>query len=207
MFLQALFMYVLFKIIDRVGKQGEDLKQNWKSFLELGLMLFILALAKNIAIVAVGAVVLFFMLHKKFKSAIFAIASFVIFYASFALVKTILWGEKAAGQSSTQMANLLYKDAYDVNKGKETLSGFFDRFWFNTENYLHMRDISVSILRTKWGVGYPGGSFVQAVVDNNLRESIGRADIICRECLPFFVTMLYSISMPREIQEFLYPTV
>jgi 4-amino-4-deoxy-L-arabinose transferase-like glycosyltransferase len=139
MFLQALFMFILFKVIDRVENDGEDIKHNWKSFLGLGLMLFVLALAKNIAIVAVGGVVLFFVLHKKFKSALYAVVSFVLFYASFAVAKTILWGEKAAGQSSAQMANLLYKDAYDVNKGKETLSGFFDRFWFNTENYLSIK--------------------------------------------------------------------
>ncbi len=73
----------------------------------------------------------------------------------------------------------------------------------NPSSFNHMKDICVSIMNTKWGVGYPGGSFVQSLVENNLRETISRGDIVCRECIPFFVTMLYNISMPRSVHEYI----
>ena len=56
----------------------------------------------------------------------------------------------------------------------------------------HIVAIGTSILCTKFGVGFPGGSFVQAVVDNKLAESLGRADNINRHCLLFYTKLLYN---------------
>ena len=43
----------------------------------------------------------------------------------------------------------------------------------------HIIDIIVSVIRTRDGIGYPGGSFVQCVVDNDLYGAIVRADSDC----------------------------
>jgi hypothetical protein len=56
----------------------------------------------------------------------------------------------------------------------------------------HVTRIGVSILSTKWGVGFPGGSFVQAIVDNNLMETVGRADSINLNCIRFYVYLIYN---------------
>ena len=56
----------------------------------------------------------------------------------------------------------------------------------------HIVNIGTSVLCTKWKVGYPGGSFVQAVVDNNLSEAVGRADSINQDCLKFYVLLIYN---------------
>ena len=45
----------------------------------------------------------------------------------------------------------------------------------------------------KWGIGYPGGSFVQAVVDNDLTGAFSRADYINRNSLGFYCKLLYNI--------------
>lgn len=65
----------------------------------------------------------------------------------------------------------------------------------------HVIQIGTSILCTKWGVGYPGGSFVQAVVDNNLMEAVGRADFTNVKMLPFYCKLIYNIGMPMELAE------
>lgn len=65
----------------------------------------------------------------------------------------------------------------------------------------HVIQIGTSILCTKWGVGYPGGSFVQAVVDNNLMEAVGRADSTNVKMLPFYCKLIYNIGMPMELAE------
>ena len=63
----------------------------------------------------------------------------------------------------------------------------------------HVIQIGTSILCTKWKIGYSGGSFVQAVVDNNLMEAVGRADGTNVKMLPFYCKMMYNISMPMEL--------
>jgi hypothetical protein len=57
----------------------------------------------------------------------------------------------------------------------------------------HVVNIGTSILSTKWGIGYPGGSFVQAVVDNDLTGAFSRADYINRNSLGFYCKLLYNI--------------
>ncbi len=63
----------------------------------------------------------------------------------------------------------------------------------------HIINIGTSILCTKWNVGYPGGSFVQAVIDNNLMEAVGRADSINVDALKFYCQLMYNVSMPFDI--------
>lgn len=60
------------------------------------------------------------------------------------------------------------------------------------DNRDHIAQIGKSILCTRWGVGYPGGSFAQAVVDNDLREAFGRADHINLNCIRFYVSLMYN---------------
>ena len=62
------------------------------------------------------------------------------------------------------------------------------------DNRDHIVRIGTSILCTRWEVGYPGGSFAQAIVDNNLSEAFGRADNINLNCIRFYVTLLYNQS-------------
>jgi capsid protein len=56
----------------------------------------------------------------------------------------------------------------------------------------HAINIAASILMTRDRV-LRGGSFVQAVVDNNLNEAVGRADNTCINYLRFFVGIKNSI--------------
>lgn len=56
----------------------------------------------------------------------------------------------------------------------------------------HIIEIGVSILATKWEIGPSGGSFVQAIVDNDLTQSFARADHINVKAIPFYVSLLYN---------------
>ena len=66
----------------------------------------------------------------------------------------------------------------------------------NPEDISHIENIATSILCTKWNVGYPGGSFVQAVVDNDLKGSFSRADAVNRDCMLFYVSMMSNVGKP-----------
>ena len=52
----------------------------------------------------------------------------------------------------------------------------------------HIIDIMVSIMCTRDKSSYPGGGFVQAIVDNNLYQALSRADMDCRNNI-YLLTM------------------
>lgn len=60
----------------------------------------------------------------------------------------------------------------------------------NEESRQHIIQIGTSVLNTLWKVGYPGGSFVQAIVNNDLREAFNRADNVNQDCIKFYVMLM-----------------
>lgn len=62
-----------------------------------------------------------------------------------------------------------------------------------SESREHIIRIGTSILCTKRGVGYPGGDFVQAIVNNDLMGAFGRADSVNRECIGFYCKLMYNL--------------
>ena len=54
------------------------------------------------------------------------------------------------------------------------------------EDLDQIKNISISILNTKYRTGPQGGSFVRAIVDNDLKEAVTRADSSCIKALRFF---------------------
>jgi hypothetical protein len=55
----------------------------------------------------------------------------------------------------------------------------------------HILDVIRSVMMTRDKV-LPGGSFAQAVVDNNLREAINRADAACLANIKIIVQACYN---------------
>ena len=56
------------------------------------------------------------------------------------------------------------------------------------EEISHITSVGVSVLQTRDG-GIPGGSFVQAIVKNDLSGSYNRADSTNRKVIPFYITL------------------
>ena len=54
------------------------------------------------------------------------------------------------------------------------------------EEISHVTSVGVSVLQTRDG-GIPGGSFVQAIVKNDLSGSYNRADSTNRRVIPFYI--------------------
>jgi len=63
----------------------------------------------------------------------------------------------------------------------------FAKDW-NHEVSEHIIGIMVSIMATRDENSYPGGAFVEAVVDNDLYNAMSKADTECRKHL-FLLTM------------------
>jgi len=65
------------------------------------------------------------------------------------------------------------------------------------ETKIHVTDIGVSILETKWPeIGmYQGGSFVQAMVNNDLQQAFGTCDYINEQFIKFYLILMYNFSI------------
>jgi hypothetical protein len=63
----------------------------------------------------------------------------------------------------------------------------------------HVIDIGTSVLCTKWGIGYPGGGFVQALMNNDLRGAFERADTVNAQAIKFYLMLMYNVGMPNDL--------
>ena len=65
------------------------------------------------------------------------------------------------------------------------------------DTIMHVTDIGISILETKHpeiGI-YKGGSFVNAIVNNDLQAAFGKADNINQEFIKFYLILMYNFSI------------
>lgn len=58
----------------------------------------------------------------------------------------------------------------------------------------HIISVGVSVLETRDG-GIRGGSFVSAIIDNNLSAAIYKADITNRKVIPFYVHLKETVKI------------
>lgn len=83
----------------------------------------------------------------------------------------------------------------DIQAYKDRVQKEFDR-WYGSqmrvtlteEEMNHVTSVGVSVLQTRDG-GIPGGSFVQAIVKNDLSGSYNRADSTNLRVIPFYITL------------------
>jgi hypothetical protein len=90
---------------------------------------------------------------------------------------------------------------------KSQVQAYFDK---NARNYItnfetltdedkeHIVNIGTSIICTRHDIGYPGGSFVQSVVNNDLRGAFANADGTNLHAIRFYLMMIHN--MPVNIQ-------
>lgn len=84
----------------------------------------------------------------------------------------------------------------DTQEYKDRVKQEFDKWYrpdltsipFTEEEISHVISVGVSVLQTRDG-GVPGGSFVQAVVQNDLSGSYNRADSTNRRVIPFYIAL------------------
>ena len=114
--LQGFFFLSFFRLIDRLETSSE-LRSTWSVWLTLGLSMLLCTLVKNVAVMIVPAVVLFFLINKQWKASLFTIGAFAAVKVPFEAIKYAVWG--AVGQYSAQGDILKLKDPYDRSLGYE----------------------------------------------------------------------------------------
>jgi hypothetical protein len=85
---------------------------------------------------------------------------------------------------------------------KKQVQAYFDKYANNyilnfanlsNEDKQHIVNIGTSIICTRHEIGYAGGSFVQSVVNNDLKGAIANADGTNIHALKFYCMMMYNM--------------
>jgi hypothetical protein len=147
MCLQYMFFFYFFKLIDKEGEAEVSIKDSYRDWLAPGLLIFLLILTRTIAATCMGAVILFFIINKQYRKVLYTIGAFLVFEIPMMLIEKFMW--HAESQWSGQSNILTLKDPYDASKGKETLSGYFTRFFQNCDDYISKRFLEIVGLRSE----------------------------------------------------------
>ncbi len=145
LFFQSLFIYFFIRLEDNIENKGDSLKLNYKLWLLIGLLAFVLTMTKNIAITLILGIGIYLIINKRYLHLIYFICSFLLIRIPFELFKTLIWGN--LNQFNAQTSILLQVHPYDKSKGMESIGGFFIRFVDNCQVYLS--DILFQILGFK----------------------------------------------------------
>ena len=100
----------------------------------VSLLSVLLFLTRTIGFGALLAVVVFFMVERKFKRAVFVAILFVALLGTFFAVRSLAWDVPL--ESGEQSSQLMSKNPYDKSEGNENFKGFITRFKDNSNLYL-----------------------------------------------------------------------
>lgn len=146
LFIQSVCFYFVFKIIDGI-KSDESLmdsfKQNYLKWIGFGLLFVLLSISKSVAIVAIVAVLLYFVLNKNFKQVVFVIVSFLLIRVIYQFITTAMFG----ASNSDQFEMILRKELYKPELGYEDFGGMIDRFFNNFNTYMSLHIYRIMNLR------------------------------------------------------------
>ncbi|WP_056928600.1 ArnT family glycosyltransferase [Candidatus Symbiothrix dinenymphae] len=130
----GLFFIAWFKLDDATDN-GADIKKNWKPFLLMGGATLLVFLTRNVAAVAIVALVVYFLLYKKYTTAGYAAISFGLFaFLYHKVIVPLCWGN-VGSQFGHQGSAMFQKDAYNGALGREDFHGMVVRFFENAKIY------------------------------------------------------------------------
>ena len=115
-----------------------------------GLMIFSLILTRNIAITVLGGIILYFLINKQFRSALYMAGAFLVFEIPMMVIEKFLFHSQS--QWGSQGNILLLKDPYDASKGTEDVQGFINRFFQNCDIYISKRFFEILGFRSEESV-------------------------------------------------------
>ncbi len=146
LFIQSICLYIVFKIIDTIDNESgwvDSFKQNYLKWLLFGVMFVLLSISKSIAFVTIIGVVIYFILNKNYKQAVYALITFFIIRMLYQLIATAIFG----ANETDQLEMMLRKELYKPEAGHENFSGMIDRFFNNFNTYISLHIYRILNLR------------------------------------------------------------
>jgi hypothetical protein len=144
--LQIICIFFVFKIIEKL-RQNDTLIKLWKEWLTLGLFMFLMAITRNIGIVMIISVVIFFLIFRNWMASIFALVPYLFYQLLFLIYKNSVWKINKIG-TENQFDLLVLKNPYKPSLGKEDLLGYIYRFFENANQYISNNLLSFIGIKT-----------------------------------------------------------
>jgi hypothetical protein len=135
MLMQSLLPLVFFRYFVNTDDRPVSFAANIRRHLLLAAVILGIILARNIGYAAFLAVAAWFVFYKRWKDAGYAVVCFAFCMIVFQLLKSLIWKDSGL-HGSEQMSTFLLKDFYHPEYGRETVTGFLQRFWDNSNQYL-----------------------------------------------------------------------
>jgi hypothetical protein len=146
MMVQYFYLAAAFSLIQKLEKQEAKGIQSW---LLIGFMGLVISLSKNIAIVVPLSLSIFFLLRKEWRNAGMAFIAFLIFKLPYELLLRMVYKQNTV---VGQLDQVLAKDLYHHEKGREDFGGFINRLIENTQIYFSDHTITELGIKTSPGV-------------------------------------------------------
>jgi hypothetical protein len=131
--LQTLCIYFIFTITDKLEQNIED-KKLWKELVLLGFIMFVIINTKTIGFSMILSVLIVFIAFKHWQASLYATISFMFFQILFVLYKTFYWNYSKIGLED-QFNQITLTNPYNTLEGKESIIGYFARFFENSNQY------------------------------------------------------------------------
>jgi len=153
MAIQAFCIYISFVTFDTENKYADwktELRENILKWTLFGLSFLILYISKSIAFVAVPTIVLYLILKRNYRHAIFASISFLLFLITYTTITRSIYGP----QDMSQIEMMLRKDIYHPEMGHENFSGIINRFFGNFITYIGFHALRIMNLKSSDPAAY-----------------------------------------------------
>ena len=135
MMLQGLLFFIFIVFLVDSPNNSRHIKTRWYWYLLMGFVLFMMAATRNIGLIALVAILLFYIIDRKYFPALYSLSGYLVFSIPFSFYKKWIWNVTGTGFTS-QLDILLQKDPYDASLGYENFSGLMLRLFVNTKIYL-----------------------------------------------------------------------
>ncbi len=135
MLLQGAFFLYMCKIIEQEESVGWRLSK--REGIHLGMLILfgvLMFITRTVGFGAMLAVLVFFLVNKQFKRAVFVTVGIGVFIVLLIGIRSAVWDLPV--KSGEQTSQLLNKHPYDSSQGRENFSGFLQRFKDNSNLYL-----------------------------------------------------------------------
>jgi hypothetical protein len=149
MLTQGILFFVFNTRFIQEGKGTPSFRKDYKKYLLLGFILLLVSLTRNIGAAGVLAVLLYFLLAKRWKDLLYTILSLILFFILFELIKTAVWDHTSILMSN-HISAVFSKNSYNANFGTISYSGIAERFATNSKLFLSKHLLLIA------GVKFPG---------------------------------------------------
>ncbi len=135
MLLQSIFLWLVFKYLIDTKEDEKSIKETYKNYLWIGLIIFAIIWTRNVGMGAAIALIGYLILNLEWRKLAYSLGAIVAVLLPFEVFKRLLFHTEGA-QFSNQASGLLLKDFYNPAKGNEDIVGLFHRFIDNSNLYL-----------------------------------------------------------------------